>query len=103
MTTSNNRRTQVHSVRSKDEAEDARWHVTEANRQHDARYGFSLPTGYTAEPEFNRNAYRRLRYPPYIPAIPGFDRNTTTEDEINEWNDRWMAQHVLGWAPRATP
>ena len=93
-----NRRTQVHSVRSKDEAEDARWHVTESNRQHDARYGFAA--GHEAtEPEFRRDSYQRLRYPPYLPAIPGFDRDRTTEDEIRDWNDRWLAQHVPGWAP----
>ena len=68
--------------------------LRDANRAYDLKHGFQFRRPLeVSEDDFTRSA---LEYPPYVPAIPGFDKNATTEEEIRDWHIRWMKGRPAG-------
>lgn len=65
--------------------------VAAANRRFDQQNGFS-----TKDPGAGLN---RLRYPPYVPALPGYFRpeghaaTESTTARIQAWHHVWFAEH----------
>jgi hypothetical protein len=75
----------------------AAYEIAAANRSHDARYGFNL-----AEQSLG---YDPWRYPPFVPAVPGYVDGVTTAEQIFAWNARWQEQKLasMGLGANSTP
>lgn len=70
--------------------------IAQANRAYDAAHGFS--------PGQQGLGFTRLEYPPYVPAVPGYQDGVTSAEEIHAWNAAWLEQRIasLGLTAPAT-
>ena len=62
--------------------------IARANRAYDARHGFS--------PKECGLGFTRLEYPPYVPAVPGYQYGVTTDEDIHAWDAAWLEQRIAG-------
>ena len=97
-----NPRTPTNILKHTDPETPAGTDLATANRAHDRRNGFHPPRRREEDqrPDY---AFHALPYPPYVPVPPGFNKDTTTEQEIQEWNGAWQQTHLANLGLTPTP